>query len=97
MNESERMENKDMVDEVIAKLEALFEENPKYNMETLKKYLNRTGELTITLNRIKEEIQQANPGITHEELIEQASAKVAEMVQMQEMESQQQEVLNGER
>lgn len=85
MNENMGMENS-IMDEIITKLENLFEENPQYNMEKLKQYLNRTGELTITVNRIKEEIKAANPGISREDLIEEASQRIADMLQEQEME-----------
>ena len=95
MDENIRMENE--MEEIIAKLESLFEENPEYNMETLKKYLNRTGELTITVNRLKEEIMAENPGISHDELIEKTSEKVAEMVQMQEMENTTEQSSNEDR
>ena len=85
MDEMER----NMMDEIVAKLENLFEENPQYNMEKLKSYLNRTGELTLAVNRIKEEIQAEKPGISREELIELASQKIADMVQAREDEQQQ--------
>ena len=85
MNENMGMENS-IMDEIITKLENLFEENPQYNMEKLKQYLNRTGELTITVNRIKEEIKAANPGISREDLIEDSSQRIADMLKEQEME-----------
>jgi len=87
MNEME----KSMMDEIIEKLENLFEENPQYNMEKLKSYLNRTGELTITVNKIKEQLQAENPNISREELIEAASQKIAEMVQDKDEVEQQNE------
>lgn len=90
MDENVRMEIN--MDEIIANLETLFEENPeKYNMEKLQKYLKDTKELIFEVNRIKDAIQAENPGISHEDLIKLASERVAEMVQMQEMEAQNQE------
>ena len=83
MDENMRMENSDM-EEILNKLEVLFSENPKYNMETLKKYLGRTSDLTVEVNRIKEAVIAENPGISHEEIIEKTSARVAEMVQSRE-------------
>lgn len=80
MDENFGLEKEDM-DEIIAKLETLFEENPQYDMEKLKKYLNRTGELTIEVNKIKEEIKANNPDISHDELIAEASQRIADMVQ----------------
>jgi len=80
---------KSMMDEIITKLEDLFKENPQYNMKKLNSYLNRTGELTLAVNRIKEEIQTENPGISREELIELASQRIATMVQEREDELQQ--------
>lgn len=80
MDKNFGLEKEDM-DEIIAKLETLFEENPQYDMEKLKKYLNRTGELTIEVNKIKEEIKANNPDISHDELIAEASQRIADMVQ----------------
>ncbi|MBR2290311.1 MAG: hypothetical protein IJ867_07000 [Clostridia bacterium] len=90
MDENTRLENS-VMDEIIAKLETLFEENPEYNMEKLKGYLNRTGELTIMVNRIKEEIMNENPNISHEEMIELASQRVADLVREGEHEVEQNE------
>ena len=86
---------KSMMDEIIEKLENLFEENPQYNMEKLKSYLNRTGELTIVVNKIKEEIQAENPNISREELIETASQRIADMLQDRNEVEQQNETREG--
>ena len=86
---------KSMMDEIIEKLENLFEENPQYNMEKLKSYLNRTGELTIVVNKIKEEIQAENPNISHEELIAAASQRIADMLQDRNEVEQQNETREG--
>jgi len=86
---------KSMMDEIIEKLENLFEENPQYNMEKLKSYLNRTGELTIVVNKIKEEIQAENPNISREELIEIASQRIADMLQDRNEVEQQNETREG--
>lgn len=88
-NEDKKMMGDRDMEEIIAKLETLFEENPKYNIEDLKKYLNRTGELAIFVAQLKDEIMAENPEISHEDLIEKASMRVAEMVEKQEMTTEQ--------
>jgi hypothetical protein len=79
-------ENKDM-DEILAKLEELFADKG-YTIDNLREALNHTGELTIIVNQIKAQIMSENPSISHEELIAEASDRVAEMVRENERSQQ---------